>query len=185
MNGDKKVELEEQVVDGVSTVRAVEQRGGGERAAGDDGIEVRGPGYQMGDRVLVHSLARATQHNGKAGTLVEYNFETCRWTVALDPWRQGPEINVKPSNLRADLRGGAEDPSALPAAAAAGATGLLREQRDGMGAAAQEDASANQTPPPWYDENLDAEFVDSSIFDPDMWVLFDTVDKGEAPDKAM
>jgi hypothetical protein len=51
--------------------------------------EVRGPGFQMGDRVHVHSLEKATRHNGKAGVLVEYAFEAGRWLVALDPWVSG------------------------------------------------------------------------------------------------
>lgn len=88
-SGEAKVHFVEEIVDGVSKLRLVDAQdadAGRELGGkGDGGEEVRGPGFQMGDRVLIHSLEKATRHNGKAGVLVQYDFQAGRWEVALDP----------------------------------------------------------------------------------------------------
>lgn len=59
VSGEEKVRFAEEVVYGVSKLRLVDaqdadaRREGGEE--GDGGEEVRGPGFQMGDGVLIHS----------------------------------------------------------------------------------------------------------------------------------
>ena len=46
----------------------------------------------------VHSLRKATQHNGQHGTLLAYDDGVGRWQVQLS---SGDRIRVQPANLRA------------------------------------------------------------------------------------
>ena len=86
---------------------------------------------------------------------------------------------MKPENLSH----AGEGPISGDASAAATTTTSLRLRTDGTWGEEPEDES--MTPPPWYDEDLNAEFLDSSIFDEDMLKYFDMVDKGEVPDNAV
>jgi hypothetical protein len=90
-------------------------------------------------------------------------------------------VNVKPENLSHEA-----PPDIGPSAAAAAApttTSRLRLRTDGTWGEEPEDESV--TPPPWYDEDLNAEFLDSGIFDEDMRKYFDMVDKGKLADNAI
>lgn len=106
---------------------------------------------KAGDEVRLHSLLAAKHHNGKIGKLIQYDDNSGRWQIVLT---NGDHVNVKPANL---LQVGA---GFVEQAAAAGAGEI-----DGVSAASQEVPSIDEEPPPWYDEFLDDEFVDSGIFD--------------------
>jgi len=58
----------------------------------------------QGERVEVHGLVGAAQHNGKRANVLEYNAERGRYTVAITGSGGGAVIAVKPANLAA--RGG-------------------------------------------------------------------------------
>ena len=49
-----------------------------------------------GDRVRLHSLKAAAQHNGVDGHLLKWNASTGRWGVKLST---GQELSVRPANL--------------------------------------------------------------------------------------
>lgn len=52
--------------------------------------------HEAGDRVVVHSLRSATEHNGKAGTIVAFNPVNGRYAVRMD---DGSALSVRPGNL--------------------------------------------------------------------------------------
>ena len=54
-------------------------------------------GFCTGGTVTVHSLNKATQHNGHHGTLLGYVDDISRWMVKLS---SGETIRVQPANLR-------------------------------------------------------------------------------------
>ena len=49
-----------------------------------------------GDRVRLHSLQAAAQHNGVDGHLLKWNASTGRWGVKLST---GQKLSVRPTNL--------------------------------------------------------------------------------------
>ena len=49
-----------------------------------------------GDRVRLHPLQAAAQHNGVDGHLLKWNASTRRWGVMLST---GQELSVRPANL--------------------------------------------------------------------------------------
>ena len=52
--------------------------------------------HEAGDRVVVHSLRSATEHNGKAGTIVAFSPFNGRYAVRMD---DGSALSVRPGNL--------------------------------------------------------------------------------------
>ena len=56
------------------------------------------PPLKKGDTATVHSLRKATQQNGRHGTLLTYDDAVGRWHVQLS---SGETIRVRPANLRA------------------------------------------------------------------------------------
>jgi Ca2+-binding EF-hand superfamily protein len=53
--------------------------------------------HDTDDRVVVHSLRSATEHNGKGGVVVAFNPENGRYAVRMD---DGSALSVRPGNLR-------------------------------------------------------------------------------------
>ena len=102
---------------------------------------------QADDYIRLHSLHSAKEHNGKTGRLVAFDPDAGRWQVAL---ADGGRLNVKPANL--ELVGAEKAPTRTQICF-------------GSGASSAEAPLVDEAPPPWYDEHLDDEFVDSGIFD--------------------
>jgi Ca2+-binding EF-hand superfamily protein len=57
------------------------------------GVKVR---HDVDDRVVVHSLQSATEHNGKSGVVVAFNPGNGRYAVRMD---DGSALSVRPGNL--------------------------------------------------------------------------------------
>jgi Ca2+-binding EF-hand superfamily protein len=55
--------------------------------------------HDTDDRVVIHSLRSATEHNGKAGVVVAFNPENGRYAVRMD---DGAALSVRPGNLRSE-----------------------------------------------------------------------------------
>ena len=102
---------------------------------------------QADDYIRLHSLHSAKEHNGKTGRLVAFDPDAGRWQVAL---ADGGRLNVKPANL--ELVAAEKAPTRTQICF-------------GSGASSAEAPLVDEAPPPWYDEHLDDEFVDSGIFD--------------------
>ena len=55
------------------------------------------PGHAKGDRVMVQGLKAAAHHNGKKGTLSDWQESDQRWVVLLD--NEEKPFKIKPDNL--------------------------------------------------------------------------------------
>ena len=80
--------------------------------------------HEPGDRVAVHSLVAAPEHNRKQGVVVDFRSDIGRYAVRLD---DGSAVSIRPSNLAPAEDDGAD--GSAPRAEARGAAQLDR-QRD-------------------------------------------------------
>jgi hypothetical protein len=60
--------------------------------------------FSVGDRVRVHGLTGATEHNGKEGEITGYDAQRQRWRVAVRERRKTRHLNVKTENLSQNLQ---------------------------------------------------------------------------------